>query len=329
MVKGSWDICLSSQRNITHRHFETSYSNSFMIQIKKEQQPNSKCKYSQTQLEVLLANGMIPAVEEILRQYPELKFKIENGKLVDLVTGAALWLKKFITQDDELLALKQDAMKLTKVDDEVLITGETGTGKELIARSMLGDRVGQFVRMNCGAMPENLIESELFGIVSGAATGVSKNKGLIVTANDGVMFLDEIGDLPLITQAKLLNVLQPIDGKRYVRSVGSTEEREINCRFVCATHKNLKDMVSKGLFRQDLYARISTFELHIKPLKERMDDVQLLIKHIGTLLGMQQDKIEEFIPIFMSGLVNNTIDLSLNIRSIEQAIKRYRVLGKV
>lgn len=298
-----------------------------MIPTKQSNIP--KTEYTQEQLEVLLANGMADAVTQILAINPSLKFKVENGKLVDLVTGAALWLKKFITLDEELLTLKNDAMKLAKVDDEVLITGDTGTGKEIIARAMQGDRVGQFIRMNCAAMPENLIESELFGIVSGAATGVSKNKGLIVAANDGVMFLDEIGDLPLITQAKLLNVLQPIDGKRYVRAVGSTEEREINCRFICATHKNLRTMVKEGKFRQDLYARISTFELHIKPLIERKKDIEPLVRHIGGLLKMPSNKVDEFLLKNLIAFMSNEIDLTLNVRSIEQSMKRYNVLGKV
>lgn len=285
-------------------------------------------------LKTLLANGMTEAVQQLLDTNPELKFKIETGVdglpvLVDCVTGAALWLKKFITADPETIAMKIDAMKLSAVNDEVLILGETGTGKEIIARAMIGDRTGKFCRINCGAMPDNLIESELFGHVAGAFTGASTaKKGLMEAAKDGVLFLDEIGDLPLTVQAKLLNSLQPVDGKRYIRPVGGTEEREINCRIVCATHKDVKEMVEKGLFRKDLYARISTFELSIKPLRQRKVDIEPIILELGETLKIQP-KVKEFIAKFKTQIFNDDLDLSLNVRSLEQALKRYNVLGRI
>jgi len=282
---------------------------------------------SEANLKMLLANGMVEAVQQLLDTNPELKYKIENGQLVDSVTGAALWLKKFITVDDETIAMKSDAMKLSKIEDEILITGETGTGKEIIARSMIGDRLGQFTRINCAAMPEGLIESELFGSVSGAYTGsTGKKNGMLVTAKDGVMFLDEIGDLPLSVQAKLLSVLQPIDGKRYIRPVGGTEEKEITCRFVCATHRNLKEMVEKSLFRHDLYARISTFELHIHPLSKRKCDVVPIIAALGELLKMQK-AASELIELYKKDEIE--LDLSMNVRSLERSLKRFNVLSRV
>ena len=165
---------------------------------------------TEQQLRVLLANGMNDAVENFLKQYPEqLKFKIENGELVDLVVGAPLYLKKFITSDPETIAMKEDAAKLMNINDEVLITGETGTGKELIANAMIGSRTGKFIPVNCGGLPETLMESELFGHAAGAFTGANKSKkGMLQVAEDGVCFLDEIGELPLNTQAKLLRALQ-------------------------------------------------------------------------------------------------------------------------
>ncbi len=299
-----------------------------MITLQKNNQP-TKSLPSQANLQLLLDNGMVDAVQQILNTTPELKYKIENGRLIDSVTGAALWLKRFITDDHDCIVMKQDAMKLAKVDDEVLITGETGTGKEIIARAMIGDREGEFKRVNCAAMPEALIEAELFGSVAGAYTGsTGAKKGMILSANNGVMFLDEVGDLPLSIQAKLLNVLQPVDGKRFIRPVGSTEEKEITCRFVCATHKDLLDMVKKGLFRLDLYARISTFELHIKSLRERKSDIAPIVLAIGDLLKMPL-KAKEFLDKYGESILNDKIDLSLNIRSLERALKRYSVLGKV
>jgi|ERR1700722_246139 len=299
-----------------------------MIPPTKNNLQKEPTKYSQSTLQTFLDNGMIEVVQNILNLNPDLKYKIENGKLLDSVTGAALWLKKFITEDADCITLKQDAMKLAKVDDEVLITGETGTGKEIIARAMIGDREGDFKRVNCAAMPEALIEAELFGSVAGAYTGsTGAKKGMILSANNGVMFLDEVGDLPLSIQAKLLNVLQPIEGKRFIRPVGSTEEKEITCRFVCATHRNLLDMVKAGAFRLDLYARISTFELHIKPLRERKADIIPIVIALGELLKINT---KVFLEKYTEDIIyDSSFDLSLNVRSIERAIKRFSVLGKI
>jgi transcriptional regulator with PAS, ATPase and Fis domain len=300
-----------------------------MIPIKNKEQP-IKSLPTEYHLRLLLKNGMQEAVQQLLDTNPELKFKIENGELVDLVTGAALWLKKFITNDTDTMNMKSDALKLSRVDDEVLITGETGTGKELIARAMIGDRTGKFQRINCAAMPEALIEAELFGYAKGAFTGAESTKqGMILSANGGVMFLDEIGDLPLTVQAKLLNVLQPIDGKRFLRPVGGTDEKEVTCRFVCATHRDLKDMVNKNLFRKDLYARISTFELHIKPLRERKSDIEPIVMALGEILKIGSPKVKEFMEKYSELMMNDKVDLSLNVRSLEQALKRYIVLDKI
>jgi transcriptional regulator with PAS, ATPase and Fis domain len=295
--------------------------------------PRERIPPTEESLRLMMDNGMEEAVAQLLAVWPELKFKIENGKLVDSVVGAELWLKKFITEDEETKQMKLDAKKLSKIDDEVLITGETGTGKEIIARAMIGDRDAPFVRINCAAMPEALIESELFGHTKGAFTGATETKkGMILSASNGVMFLDEVGDLPLPIQSKLLNVLQPIDidgvPKRFVRPIGAVEEKEISCRFVCATHRDLRKMVEAGFFRQDLYARISTFELHIKPLRERKEDIAPIVRAIGNLLKIDS-KAKEFLEKYSDDIVNGKVDLSLNVRSIEQALKRYHVLGRI
>ena len=295
------------------------------IQLTKPSNPNPKAPPSEADLRLLLANGLESAVQQILNTTPELKFKIENGKLVDMVTGAELHLKRFITEDADTIQMKTDAMKLAKVDDEVLITGETGTGKEIIARAMIGDKIGKFIAVNCAGLPETLIESELFGHRAGAFTDAkSGKKGMIKEANEGVLFLDEIGELPLTVQGKLLRALQ----EKKIRPVGENEEVDINCRFVCATHRNLKDMVSKSLFRQDLYARISTFELHIKPLRERKGDIAPIVLSIGESLKIVP-KAKEFLAKFGEAIINGEVDLSLNVRSLEQALKRYNLLGRI
>ncbi len=282
-------------------------------------------QYSEEALRQLLSAGMTDAVQQILDLNPHLKYKIENDTLVDCVTGAALWLKKFITNDPETNQLKSDVMKLAGVNDEVLITGETGTGKEIIARSLIGDRPGKFLAVNCAGLPEHLIESELFGHARGAFTGAEKSKeGIMEAAKDGVMFLDEIGELPLSMQGKLLRALQ----EKRIRRVGDNEERDISCRFVCATHCNLIEMMSTRQFRKDLYARISTFHISIKPIRERKSDIEPILLSIGERLNIP-NKAKELIAVCKDDILNDKIDLSLNVRSLEQMVKRYSLLGRV
>ena len=244
----------------------------------------------------------------------------DNGNLQDALKGSDLHLKKFITVDPDTLSLKLDIPKYAKCQDEVLIHGETGTGKEIIARSMIGDRTGKCLALNCAGMPSELLESELFGHVRGAFTGATNDKtGLCKVADDGVLFMDEIGELPLFMQAKLLRVIQD----RTIRKVGGKDEEPINCKFVFATNKNIPEMVRLGTFRQDLYARISTLELSIKPLRERTCDIEPIIASMPD--GKQ----------FLQYCVNNNIrperDLSLqhNVRSLHQYVRRFKVLGTV
>ena len=170
--------------------------------------------------------------------------------------------------------------KLAPVDISVLITGESGTGKELIARSLHKKSrrtSGPFRALNCSALPETLIESELFGYSRGAFTGAASGKpGLIEQAHGGTFFLDEVGDLSVIAQAKLLRVIQ----EREVQRLGETVTRKIDVRFLFATHKDLKKMAGEGLYREDLFYRISTSMITVPPLRERSDDVRLLTNHL-------------------------------------------------
>jgi two-component system NtrC family response regulator len=162
----------------------------------------------------------------------------------------------------------------------VLVLGETGTGKELVARALHEQslRAEQpFVAINCGGLPENLIESELFGHRKGAFTGADEQRvGLFEVAHGGTLFLDEIGELPKAMQAKLLRVLESGE----IRRVGDNESFEIDVRVVCATHRNLVEMVEQGEFREDLMYRINTFEVHIPPLRSRIGDVPELAAHL-------------------------------------------------
>ena len=284
---------------------------------KPEPKPERKPP-SEDKLRVLIANDNADAAQSLIEEF-ELRYKIENGQLKLALKGTELWLKRFVTVDPETLSTLEDVRKLANCDDEVLITGESGTGKELIARAMIGTREGDFVAVNCAGLPETLIESELFGHTRGAFTGAEGQKqGLMAAAKGGVLFLDEIGELPMSVQAKLLRALQD----KKIRKVGSNVEEEISCKFVCATHRNVKQMVQDGQFRQDLYARISTFELHINSLKYRECDIVPIIESIKGGKALLDAMAERGIPM-------HKLDLSLNVRSLQQHVKRFSVLGRI
>lgn len=278
--------------------------------------PEPACPPRET-LEALTQTA--PDVVAMLIEQHKLPLKIENGKLVDALKGTDLYLNKFITENPDCIEMKQMVVKLANCPDEVLITGATGTGKEIIARAMIGNRTGVFVAINCAGLPEHLVESELFGHVRGAFTGAdSQKQGLFARASDGVMFLDEIGELPLGLQAKLLRAIQD----KVIRRVGSNTEELINCKFVCATHRDLKKMTVEGHFREDLYARISTFELHIPSLSSRPEDIVPLI--------LAQKNGQKFLDAFRREQCRiQDIDLTYNVRSIERLVKRFNVLGKI
>ena len=170
--------------------------------------------------------------------------------------------------------------KVAPTDSTVLVLGETGTGKELVARAIHDQSVRAkmpFVAINCGALPESLIESELFGHRRGAFTGADEHRvGLFEVASGGTIFLDEIGELPKAMQAKLLRVLESGE----VRRVGDNESFTVDVRVVCATHRDLEEMVAEGDFREDLMFRINTFEIRLPALRERLDDIPELARHL-------------------------------------------------
>lgn len=182
--------------------------------------------------------------------------------------------REFKTQDSETLKVKEKAMILSKREEPVLILGESGTGKELLARIIHGDRTGQFVAVNVCAVTDTLFESELFGHVKGAFTGADRDRiGLIKQAEGGTLFLDEIGDMPVVLQAKMLRVIQ----FRTYRRVGSPYDEKMNCRVIAATHRDLRKMIDEKTFRLDLYERLQVFRLSIKPLRDRLGDMELYV----------------------------------------------------
>jgi len=207
----------------------------------------------------------------------------------------------------------------------VLVTGENGTGKELAARSvhyMSPRRKGPFVAVNCAALPETLVESELFGIEKGVASGVERRMGRIESANGGTLFLDEIGDLSLPAQAKLLRVLQ----EREVEWVGGRKPVPVDVRLVAATNKDLKEEISKGKFRQDLFFRLNVIHIHMPPLREIRADLPLIatffLRKYSREMGRDVDLIS---PEAMKALA--TYDWPGNVRELENEIKRAVVLS--
>ena len=267
---------------------------------------------------------MIPLVNELIRKN-KLPLKVVDNKLVDVGDSTEAWLSRFVSNDPDIIRMKEDVKKLAVIEEDkdqlfcVMINGPTGTGKEIIALALHGDRLGSFVPINCAGLPSELIESELFGHVAGAFTGATKTKdGLMRTASKGTLFLDEIGELPLQAQAKLLRAIQ----SKTIRKVGADKDEQVNCRIVCATHRDLRKMAyEQETFRLDLYARISTFELVISGLKERHGDVVPICESI--------EGGKEFLDALLKSRTLSQIDLSLNVRSLQQQIKRYKILGKL
>lgn len=184
--------------------------------------------------------------------------------------------KTMLGRSESMARLRKQILRVAPLDTTVLIGGESGTGKELVAQAIhnASARLGrEMISVNCAAIPETLIEAELFGHVKGAFTGATQDRaGLIEAADQSTLFLDEIGELPLEAQARLLRVLQ--EGE--IRRVGSTERTHVNVRLIAATHRDLMDMVERGRFRDDLYYRLNVIALNCPPLREREDDVVLL-----------------------------------------------------
>jgi len=214
------------------------------------------------------------------------------------------WRRDIITRNHAMEDVLAKARLVAESDASVLIAGESGSGKEMVARAVhkaSPRRDRPFVAINCGAIPEQLLESELFGHVRGAFTGaVRDHKGLFQTANQGTLFLDEIGDMPVALQVKLLRVLQ----EKKVRPVGSTESHDVDVRVISATHRNLEAEMAAGNFREDLYYRLNVVSLSIPPLAERREDIPLLAGYfLAQLVGKYHKSVNGFAPEAMEMLV--------------------------
>ena len=197
--------------------------------------------------------------------------------------------KKLVGVSASMQNIFKTAAKIAKTDATVLITGESGNGKQIIAETIhsLSSRQGKFVQINCGSIPENLMESELFGFNKGAFSGaVTSKKGRFELSHKGTLFLDEIGELPKSMQSKLLHAIQ----ERVITPIGAPDSIPLDLRIIAATNRNLDDMVNKGLFRLDLYHRLKVIHIHVPPLRERKDDIEPLINHFISMLAKKYNK---------------------------------------
>ncbi|AEG14321.1 PAS modulated sigma54 specific transcriptional regulator, Fis family [Desulfofundulus kuznetsovii DSM 6115] len=234
---------------------------------------------------------------------------------------------QIIGRNKQFEAVKETARRVAMTSSTVLILGESGTGKELFAHALHTEGLrskGPFIKVNCAAVPENLLESELFGYVEGAFTGARKGgqPGKFELAHGGTIFLDEIGDMPLSMQAKLLRVLQ----EKEIERLGDTRPRHVDVRVIAATNQNLEELIGKGRFREDLYYRINVVTLNIPPLRERMDDLELLvehfIKHFNRQFGLRVTGVSAEV---MEILMNH--HWPGNVRELENVLERaYNVL---
>lgn len=232
-----------------------------------------------------------------------------------------------IVHSDKMKKVFQFIERVSVVDTTILILGETGVGKSRIAR-LMHDRSSRktkpYYEVNCAALPETLIEAELFGYEGGAFTGGLKQgkKGLIEKANFGTLFLDEVGELSLSAQSKLLHVLQ----EKKVRPIGGTKEIKLDIRIVAATNQPLEEMVKKGTFRRDLYYRLNVIPLYIPPLRERREDIIPLVHHFLTVFNERYNRNVEFSPKVFEAFLKG--EWPGNIREIENMVERLVVTSE-
>lgn len=274
-----------------------------------------------SQVAVLIENDLLHAE---LR-----KLKAEFGEGTAYVEDALpneLNFEEIVGRSPALQRVLRQVEVVAPTDSGVLIQGETGTGKELIARAihnLSGRRDRPFVKVNCAAIPSGLLESELFGHEKGAFTGaVMRKPGRFEVADKGTLFLDEVGDIPLELQSKLLRVLQ----EREFERLGSTRTQQVDVRVIAATHRDLKQMVEEGTFRSDLYYRLHVFPLPVPALRERREDIPLIVRHFVDKYAKRMNRSIETIPAKTMEVLTN-YSWPGNIRELQNLIERAVILS--
>lgn len=236
-------------------------------------------------------------------------------------------MKNIICESPNTISVFNFAAKVAPKDSTVLLTGETGVGKEVVAKYIHYNSLrkdNNYIKINCGAIPENLLESELFGYVGGAFTGADPNgkPGLFELADNGTLFLDEIGELPLNLQSSLLRVLQ--DGE--VTRVGSTKTRKVAVRIIAATNRNLKQMIQEKTFREDLYYRLNVISISIPPLRERRDDIPALAELFIERLNKKYNTKKKVSDTFLLELMS--MSWPGNVRELSNFVERQYILNE-
>ena len=270
---------------------------------------------------VIKDHELVDQLRRAVREVSEsLKWKKEAGYLrreLRRLTG----LDNIIGQSPKMRAIFDLIQTVAPQSSRMLITGESGTGKELVARAIHENSAraqAPFITINCGAFPETLLESELFGYMKGSFTGANENRqGLFQAAHGGTLFMDEIGNMSLTMQVKLYRVLQ--EGK--VRPIGSTEEIDVDVRIIAATNKDFEKEIAEGRFREDLYYRLSVIPIHLPSLRERREDIPLLARHFLEKFRKHMEKpIESLSPEVVRRL--EAYDWPGNVRELENTMER-------
>ena len=264
---------------------------------------------------------MVSAVERIIADHPT-----RHGEDAADTEAPSAHINGIVGNCRAMLTLFEHIEKMAPTDSTVLVLGETGTGKELVARSihqhsLRADKT--LISVNCAAIPDTLIESELFGYEKGAFTGANASRmGLIEAADGGTLFLDEIGELPMEAQARLLRFIQ--EGE--IRRIGSVHSRKVNVRLICATHRNLQSLAAEGLFRQDLFYRINVLRLSLPPLRERGKDILHLAEQ---MLQTQTERLGKSLMRLSPRAIQaiTTYQWPGNVRELEHAIERAVILS--
>ncbi|MCD6307354.1 MAG: sigma-54-dependent Fis family transcriptional regulator, partial [Candidatus Latescibacteria bacterium] len=255
-------------------------------------------------------------MEDLIRENRRLKADMSKTSGLDAFVGVS----------DEICEVKSIIEQVAKTESTILITGESGTGKEVAARALhsLSNRSeGPFVAINCGAIPVELLESELFGHVKGSFTGAVKDKaGLMAMADGGTFFLDEVGNTAPLIQMKILRAIQ----EREIQPVGGQAPRKVDIRVVAATNENLEESINRGEFRRDLYYRLNVINIHIPPLRDRPDDIEVLFMHFLRNKSVRKPATIDVIPKdVLETLVN--YHWPGNIRELENVVERVIALS--
>jgi len=304
---------------------------------KKKKESSMVMNFGDGDLDTAVNNKRLGAFDYISKQ-TDLKSLLNtirnNLERKELVVENTILKKKvskkyeMVGESDAISQIKDIIDKVAPTDARVLITGPNGTGKELVAHWLHEKSTrakGPMIEVNCAAIPSELIESELFGHVKGAFTSAAKDRaGKFEAANGGTIFLDEIGDMSLSAQAKVLRALQ----ESRIQRVGSDRDIKVDVRVVAATNKNLKKEIADGRFREDLYHRLAVILVKVPALNERRDDIPLLIKHFTKKISGEQGTIEKSFSAKAIKLLQE-YDWTGNIRELRNVIERLIILGGV